>query len=147
MKWSVLILLVVAAGYLAFTQNPNLKLHHAGGIEAASRSDRALASAFRNHKHDVPVEGRGTVVRVLPDDTRGSRHQRFILRLDSGQTLLVAHNIDVAPRIPDLKDGDEVAFSGEYEWNPQGGIIHWTHRDPDGRHPAGWLRHDGRTYR
>jgi hypothetical protein len=92
------------------------------------------------------VEGTGMVSRILSDDDNGSRHQRFILRLPSGQTLLVAHNIDLAPRIDDLDVGDTVAYSGEYEWNPQGGVVHWTHRDPAGRHVAGWLKHDGRVY-
>lgn len=75
-----------------------------------------------------------------------SRHQRFILTLSSGQTLLVAHNIDLAPRLASLKSGDSVAFNGVYEWNAKGGVIHWTHRDRSGRHQAGWLKHAGQTY-
>lgn len=86
------------------------------------------------------------MTKVLRDDLKGSRHQRFILKTDTGQTLLVAHNIDLAPRIDGLKAGDTVEFYGEYEWNPKGGVIHWTHHDPDNRHVAGWLRHQGRTY-
>jgi len=82
----------------------------------------------------------------LPDDTSGSRHQRFILKLSSGQTLLVAHNIDLAPRISSLRVGDAVQFYGEYEWNQKGGVLHWTHRDSRGSHVAGWLRHQGKTY-
>ena len=92
------------------------------------------------------VRGSGTVERLLRDDDNGSRHQRFILRLPSGQTVLVAHNIDLAPRIAGLRVGDTVEFDGEFEWNEQGGVVHWTHRDPRGAHAAGWLRHGGRTY-
>ena len=83
---------------------------------------------------------------MLADDDDGARHQRFILRLDSGQTLLVAHNIDIAPRVEGLAAGDVVAFRGVYEWNAEGGTVHWTHRDPGGTHAPGWLRRDGRVY-
>ena len=92
------------------------------------------------------LRGSGEVIRLLADDNDGSRHQRFIIKLDSGRTLLIAHNIDLASRISSLKVGDTVEFYGEYEWNEKGGVIHWTHRDPDGAHVDGWLKHRGRTY-
>jgi hypothetical protein len=112
----------------------------------ASGGDAALARAHENQATDLPVEAEGVVMRLLSDDEQGSRHQRFVLRLASGQTLLVAHNIDVAPRVEDLHVGDAVAFRGEYEWSEEGGIIHWTHGDPDGDHTAGWIRHGGQVY-
>lgn len=92
------------------------------------------------------VQGDGVVTRLLADDNDGSKHQRFIIRLASGQTLLVAHNIDLAPRVSNISVNDTVQFNGEYEWNSQGGVIHWTHHDPAGRHVGGWLKHQGRTY-
>ena len=92
------------------------------------------------------VQGSGEVIRILSDDNDGSRHQRFILELGSGRTLLIAHNIDLAPRISGLKVGDRVSFYGEFEPNPQGGVIHWTHHDPQGRHVGGWLEYRGRKY-
>lgn len=109
-------------------------------------ADAILAQALEDRVGGLQVEGRGTVTRILKDDTEGGRHQRFIVRLDSGQTLLVVHNIDVAPRVADLHVGDTVTFCGEYEWSAEGGTIHWTHHDPDGEHADGWIRHDGRTY-
>jgi hypothetical protein len=90
--------------------------------------------------------GSGTVVRLLPDDTEGDRHQRFILRLASERTLLVVHNIDIAPRVSPLSEGDTVEYKGEYAPNDKGGVVHWTHHDPAGNHPAGWLKHDGQTF-
>ncbi len=95
---------------------------------------------------NLQVEGQGKVSRILPDDNVDGRHQKFILRLNSGQTLLIAHNIDIAPRISNLKTGDMVAFYGEYEWNDQGGVLHWPHHDPDNQHVGGWLKHAGITY-
>ncbi len=109
-------------------------------------SDR-IRNAFLHHEHGVPVHGYGNVVRILGDDNRGSRHQKFILKLSSGQTILIAHNIDLAPRINGLEIGDSVSFQGIYEWNSQGGVVHWTHHDPSHRHPGGWLEIGGRSYR
>ncbi len=108
--------------------------------------DSVIGRAFAARKSNVAVEGAGTVIRLLEDDLDGSRHQRFIVRLASGQTLLVTHNIDLAPRVEGLMEGDTVRFKGEYVWNEKGGIIHWTHHDPAGRHAAGWLKHKGKTY-
>lgn len=106
----------------------------------------SVNAAFDNRLSDVQVEGQGTVSRILPDDREGSRHQRFVLRLPGNRTVLVVHNIDLAPRINALREGDIVNFYGEYEWNAKGGVIHWTHHDPEKRHVDGWLRHQGRTY-
>ena len=136
------IIVVIGLGYLAY-EKLGLTDHAA---QQSATSDSAISEAFNNRQSDVLVEGSGEVIRILADDSEGDKHQRFILRLDSGQTLLVAHNIDLAPRISQLKVGDVVDFSGEYEWNDQGGVIHWTHKDPQGQHRAGWLRLNGRTY-
>ncbi|EGR4163035.1 DUF3465 domain-containing protein, partial [Vibrio cholerae] len=106
-------------------------------------NDAVLQQAYQSQQSDLQVQGFGQVVKVLPDDNDGSKHQKFILKLNSGQTLLVAHNIDLAPRIPNLKVGDSVEFYGEYEWNKKGGVLHWTHKDPQNRHAHGWLKHNG----
>lgn len=93
-----------------------------------------------------PMCGSGDVIRLLSDDNKGSRHQRFIIKLLSGQTLLVAHNIDLAPKIYSLQIGDNIKFCGEYKSNSKGGVVHWTHHDPDNTHPGGWLEHKGKKY-
>ncbi len=106
----------------------------------------AVASAFETHERNVSVEDHGTVVAILPDDDQGSRHQRFLVRVASGTTVLIAHNIDLAPRVEPLHRGDSISFRGEYIWNEKGGIVHWTHRDPSGRHAAGWLSLNGTVF-
>nr|EGR0558444.1 DUF3465 domain-containing protein [Vibrio cholerae] len=109
-------------------------------------NDVVLQQAYKSQQSDLQVQGFGQIVKVLPDDNDGSKHQKFILRLNSGQTLLVAHNIDLAPRIPILQVGDSVEFYGEYEWSKKGGVLHWTHKDPQNRHAHGWLKHNGQVY-
>lgn len=106
----------------------------------------SLSEAFNNKQSDLQVQGSGKVTRILNDDNKGSRHQRFILKLRSGQTILIAHNIDIAPRINSISNGDQIHFYGQYEWNSKGGVVHWTHKDPKGYHVGGWLKHNGKTY-
>ena len=113
---------------------------------ASSATDTLLAQAFQQRWSNYQMTGSLPVSRLLPDDNDGSRHQKFILQTSNGQTILVAHNIDLAPRISNLQEGDTVEFYGEYEWNEKGGVIHWTHHDPDNRHAHGWLKHKGQLY-
>jgi hypothetical protein len=119
-------------------------IERAAPVEQSADSD--LRRAYEERRSNYQVQGAGVVTRILAEDNDGSRHQRFILTLASDQTVLVAHNIDLAPRIASIQVGDVVSFFGEYEWNAQGGVIHWTHHDPDRDHVSGWLEHDGRRY-
>jgi len=105
-----------------------------------------LKKAFTTRQNNLQVKQHGEIIRILSDDTAGSQHQRCIVKLSSGQTLLIAHNIDLAPRVPNLRMGEPLTFYGEYEWNEQGGVVHWTHQDPDGRHLDGWLKYQGKIY-
>ena len=114
---------------------------------ALSDSDETLGRLFKNQESDVQVKGEGVVIRLLDDDEDGDRHQRFILELASGQTLLIAHNIDIAPRLDGLAVGDTVGFYGEYIYSGKGGTIHWTHHDPGSRHVSGWLEWNGERYK
>ncbi|MEB3754077.1 DUF3465 domain-containing protein [Acinetobacter sp. MD2(2019)] len=106
----------------------------------------ALYAAYLNKQSYVQVTGDGVVKAVLKDDETGSRHQKFILDLHNGMTVLVAHNIDLAPRLEGLNKGDQIVFSGEYEYNDKGGVVHWTHKDPSQRHADGWLKWNGKMY-
>ena len=134
-----LFILVIVLLFLGFYAGyPGLFPSSRGRVAAHRQS--TITTAYRARKSNVQVSGEGIVSRVLPDDRQGIHHQKFILTLPSGQTLLVAHNIDLAPRIPHLKKGDRISFIGEYEWNPRGGVLHWTHKDPHGRHASGRLR-------
>jgi archaellum component FlaF (FlaF/FlaG flagellin family) len=106
----------------------------------------SLDEAYKTKQSNIQVKGHGEVIRVLNDDNQGSRHQKFVLKLSSGNTILIAHNIDLAPRVNFISKGDMVYFYGEFEWNKKGGVVHWTHRDPNRHHINGWLKHKGIVY-
>ncbi|MEJ8567823.1 DUF3465 domain-containing protein [Elongatibacter sediminis] len=109
------------------------------------RSHDRIAEAFARQQSGIMVEFDARVRRLLPDDTEGNPHQRFIVELDNGHSLLVAHNLKLAARVP-LAVYDLLAIRGEYEWNAQGGVVHWTHRDPGAGVKHGWIEHKGVRY-
>jgi hypothetical protein len=120
---------------------------HSGGDfqHGIGDSNGGVEAAFTAQRSGQWVEAAGRVARLLADDDEGSRHQRFILELVGGHTLLVSHNIDLAKRLP-LARNDQVALRGRYEWNDRGGVVHWTHHDPAGRLQGGWILHEGIRY-
>jgi len=142
MKKFIPIIILLIAVYMGWSQlnRPN------DSVDKTDPNNMASSTRFDERRIGVQTQGKGIVIKILADDNQGSRHQRFILKLHSGQTLLIAHNIDLAPRLSTLRKGDTVVFNGEYEWNAKGGVIHWTHHDPSGRHEPGWLKYNGRTY-
>ncbi|GED44113.1 DUF3465 domain-containing protein [Cobetia marina] len=152
----VIVIVVILAGISQLTGNGNLSLTQwwsdfrspqiTQEQGTGSADEQRLRDAIRAQQSDVQVRGTGEVIRLLRDDLKGSRHQKFLIRVAGGTTILVAHNIDLAPRIDSLQVGDRIDFYGEYEWTDKGGVIHWTHHDPGGRHVDGWLEHAGRRY-
>jgi hypothetical protein len=144
MRKSFLIPLVVVI--LAYGYFDNQELPRTAPNAWSASVENTVQHAFVNELSDIQVRGKGVVLRVLPDDLEGSRHQKFILKLSGGPSLLVAHNIDLSQRLEGLAKGDVVEFHGEYEWNSKGGVLHWTHYDPDNRHVGGWLKYKGREY-
>jgi hypothetical protein len=114
---------------------------------SAQPDDAAIVSDFQNHRSNVEVTADGTVVRVLPDRSSATGvHEQFIVKLSSGDiTIEVEHNISIAARVP-VGLGDHVIVHGEYVWNAQGGLIHFTHHDPRGTHEGGYIQDNGKTY-
>ena len=142
--WSGAVAALLVLGLLAYGE---AAWHELAGNSGSKRADNsAVRAAFADKRSDVWAEVQGQVVRVLADDNRGDRHQRFIIDIGDSHTVLVAHNIDLAPRVP-LDRGSTIRLYGEYEWNPQGGVMHWTHHDPSARRPGGWIELDGQRYR
>ena len=133
--------IVVAAIVGLIWQSLNSEVPNNGSQDDAGR----IVAAYEAKQSDLWVESSGTVERTLADDNEGSRHQRFIVRLSNGHSILIAHNIDLAPRVP-LSRGDRVMFKGEYEFNDKGGVVHWTHHDPRGRKDGGWIALNGELF-
>ena len=133
-----LLIAFAIVGYAASQYNP----------ESASQPPpvHSVQAAYAQQQSDVQLEITASIIKLLPDDDEGTRHQKFLVTVPSGLTVLVAHNIDLAPRIKQLKKGTQITLYGEYEWSQKGGILHWTHHDPQGRHPDGWIDYQGHRY-
>lgn len=136
--WLLPLLLVATALAFQYLQKGDVS-------NAAAQNADEVLQAYEAQRSGFWVGASGEVAKILKDDNQGSRHQRFILRLDNGHTVLVSHNIDLASRVPLQKD-DQLELRGRYEWNHKGGVIHWTHHDPKGQLPGGWITLKGRKY-
>lgn len=111
-------------------------------------NDAAVCSAFAARRSHVEVVADGTVTRVLGVAAgRVSPHEGFLLRLNSGcrLTVRVEANTDFTGNFV-IGPGDRAIVKGEYEYYALGGVIHWTHRDPRGRHESGYVDVRGNTY-
>ena len=111
-----------------------------------ARDSTTVARAYKNKDNAAQITGSGVVIRHFADDTSATQHQKFIIKLNLAQALLITHNIDCALRISFLRKGDTVKFYGEYKWSAKGGVVHWTHHDPKGNHVSGWLKYNGNIY-
>jgi hypothetical protein len=111
---------------------------------AAPPDEAQVIAAQEDQARAVEVTITAPVKRVLPPDTKGLPHERFLLLLANGTTVLVAHNTDEAPSVP-VSEGDTVTVHGEYIWNERGGVIHWTHHS-SGRHEGGYIEFQGKRY-
>ena len=110
--------------------------------------DAAVCSAYQGGRSHVEVVADGRVTSVLGvAQGRVSPHEGFLIRLDSGCDVVVRveANTDLMGQFA-IARGDRVVVKGEYEYSPRGGVIHWTHHDPRGRHEGGFVEVGGRTY-
>lgn len=116
---------------------------------AQTCENTSIKQAFTAQQSKRQVKGCGTIIKALPDDNEGSRHQKILVELTGitpKQTLLLVHNIDIAPRVSEVERGQTLSFYGEYIYNDKGGLVHWTHHDPAARHQGGWIESHGVRY-
>ena len=116
-------------------------------VPATTPDNTAVERAFAERRSTVEVTAQGVVTSILADDSGPSGvHQRFIIRLaGSTQTVLVDNSVTIGRRAPVLP-GSDVLVHGEYVWNDQGGLIHFTHHDPAHTHEGGWIELSGVRY-
>ncbi|HEY0799054.1 MAG TPA: DUF3465 domain-containing protein [Candidatus Baltobacteraceae bacterium] len=117
---------------------------------ASSDTNGAIYQAWLAHRSYIEVTASGSVARVLGiREGPSGAHEGFLLHLrgsaGNGLTVKVEDNVDLTGPIP-LAPGDEVELRGEYIYNDLGGIIHYTHNDPRGVHPGGYIKVGGKTY-
>jgi hypothetical protein len=109
-----------------------------------------VGEAYKQHANNRPlILDHGTFVRFLPPDLKPPCHQLFIIKMDSGPEVKVAHNSDVAATIPDsVSKGDRLELKGEYIYEPGGGVVHWTHHADGGSHEPGYIivENSGKKY-
>jgi hypothetical protein len=127
----------------------------APAVEAPAASEAPAGGRQRRHKRHKSrhalrfVVVHGEVARILPEDTRGLRHQNFVLRVEDLKgvsQLEVNHDVSVGARVPDLKLGEPLTIRGVLYHDRRKDGIHWTHhRDKPG--DAGWIQTpDGKKY-
>jgi hypothetical protein len=110
---------------------------------ALDDNEALLAQSAHGIKREITVTAR--VKKILPEDKQGLPHQRFLIELSNGSTILIAHDLKYAPSLP-IKPLDVVRIHGEYIWNQLGGLIHWTHHSDTAKHESGWIDFNGLRY-
>jgi hypothetical protein len=103
-------------------------------------------------RSEVTVAGK--VSKILPDDTKGLPHQRFLVELDDGTNVFIANDTHYGTAVPDMQVGQPIQIRGE--WIPEVGnwggtdtigVLHWTHKaDAGSNHPPGWIDYGGNRY-
>lgn len=139
------IIALIISAYFAnnYVQKNNSSTTYKKDTQYKSISNKKLETLIKKRQSNEIITLDVKVINVLSDDNQGDRHQRMIVKTGKN-TLLIAHNIDIAPRVP-VKKGDMIKVRGEYEWNDKGGVVHWTHRSTS-NHAEGWIIHNNKKY-
>ncbi len=87
------------------------------------------------------------VVKLLRNDNRGARHQRWLIQLTNSKPILAVYNIDLSDKIP-LSPGDIIDLAGELKFDEKKKtpLIHWLHDDPQQKRKNGYVIHNGKKY-
>jgi hypothetical protein len=80
------------------------------------------------------------VVKLLRNDNKGAKHQRWQIMINKEIILTVIYNLDLAEKVP-LSVGDEIDLAGELIFGSKkhDPILHWTHADPQRKRMDGYV--------
>lgn len=111
--------------------------------------DNALVcSTYAGQGSGQEVLAQGNVAAILGTrEGPSGEHEGFLLQLtgDCDLVVRVETNVDLTGPVP-LRAGEAAIVKGQYEYTVMGGVIHWTHHDPAGRHVAGYVQAGGKVY-
>lgn len=108
--------------------------------------DKQLQTAIQNKKNAYFVEAANlSVTQLLPDDTQGLPHQKWVATLSNGLKIQIVYNLNMGLKVP-IKVGDKFAVGGQFIWTDQGGLVHWTHEDPKQVRPDGYVMYNNVIY-
>lgn len=87
------------------------------------------------------------VVKLLRNDNKGAKHQRWIVQIENGVTITIVYNLDLAEKVP-VSPGDTIEVAGELVFGDRkkDPILHWTHADPQKKRQDGYVLHNGKKY-
>lgn len=144
-RWRLLIAagLVVVVGGSVYLRLQS----HTVSVTTAQREGRvgcaSVRQSFDHGQSGVWLALTARVTRLLPDAYGKYQHQRFIVACSSGLTVEIVNDVSVGRRAP-VSPGDQISVRGEYIWNPEGGLIHFTHHGGSGE--GGWILLRGKIY-
>ena len=121
----------------------------AGGCVPSEQADNGkICGLYASGASDVEVIGQGSVLAILGTRNGPSGvHEGFLLKLTGGCDLMVRveTNVGITGPLP-LHPGETATVKGVFDDDADGGVIHWTHHDPSGRHIAGYVEAGGKIY-
>lgn len=140
----ILLALALIAAALWYVRTSH-RLESASDARRYTHAGCTVAVAqFARHASGAWLTVSGGVQRVLPDSTGRLRHQRFILGCATGFTLLIVNDVSIGTRAP-VTAGAHVVVRGQYEWDSEGGLLHFTHH-AEGGGTGGWILLGSQVY-
>ena len=115
-------------------------------VACGGPDNQQLYDAVHNHA-PAEVTVSATVTVILADSTSGpdGPHQRFDIDAGQGITCEIDHNLTLAPRVP-VEVGTQIVVKGQYEPDPSGCVIHYTHHSTSRSHESGYIEVAGQQY-